>query len=172
MTADELRAVVRRSDSLAAIRAAAATGALAVLLPTPFFDHVAAVYARLECTLAATDDDAWPLKLAVLVHEEPPRDAATLLARAGFGDVSGLVERVLAGFGAIWKARTDDDVAAYVRAEAAHLAELLRFEVAHEGGVTAAMIDAARLAGLEAALATWTRRLADPDRDADTREYA
>lgn len=162
MTPEQLRRILQRPVSLLTIESAAAAGELADLLPTPFFAHVAAVYARLELT-AGGASDVWPLKLAVLVHEEPPERARAMLVRAGFADVSELIGRVLTGFGAIWKVDTPEEIATFVRSEARHLAELLRFEVAHEGAATPAMRRAAEIAGLAAELDRWTRRQCEGD---------
>ena len=62
-------------------------------------------------------------------------------------------------FGAIWKVRDAAALAEYVREHASVLRGLLLFEIAHEGQATAAMAEAAALAGLSADFARWQRRL-------------
>jgi len=159
MTPEDLRRLLQRPASLDAIRAAATSGKLASILRTPFFDHITDVYARLERT-AADSAEAWPLKLAVLVHEEPPARAAELVARAGFSDVSDVVLDVLRGFGAVWKPGNALEVEAYVRAHTGQLTSLLLFELAHEGTPTPSMRLAADAAGLTAEFEGWVSRLA------------
>jgi len=158
MTPAELRNVLQQPASLEAIRAAAASGDLAKFVPTPFFDHIADVYARLE-RIVAGSPESWALKLVALVHEEPPARAADLVARAGFADVSDLVLHVLDGFGAVWKVRRHAQLELYVRAHRTHLASLLLFELAHEGTPTASMRSAAQAAGLMVEFQRWTTQL-------------
>lgn len=158
MTSEELRRVLQEPASLEAIRVAAASGDLARILSTPFFDHIAEVYARLE-RIATGSLEAWPLKLVVLVHEEPPARAAELVGGAGFSEARDLVLRVLDGFGGVWKVRNDSEMEAYVRAHGPGLASLLLFELAHEGAATASMQSAARAAGLAATFQRWLGRL-------------
>ncbi len=158
MTPEELRKVLQQPASLEAIRAAAASGDLANILPTRFFDHIADVYARLERIVSASPE-AWPLKLVVLVHEEPPARAAELVSCVGFPDVSDLVFHILSGFGAVWKVRNDAQLELYVRAHRADLASLLLFELAHEGIPTASMRSAARAAGLVVEFQRWITML-------------
>lgn len=159
MTSADLRELLRQGNSLSKVRAAAASGGLARILPTPFFDHVADVYARLErvCEVA----DCWPLKLAVLVHEEPLQRIPGLLDHCGCSDVEAIVCDVLGGFGALWKARDRSELEGYVRSHRDHLERLLLFELAHEGTATPPMVQAAQLAGPTIAreFAEWSVRL-------------
>ena len=159
-----LRQLLSQRGSYPIIAAAAASGRLP-RLPVTLFEHVGDVYRRVET--AAGDDFARiaHLRMAALVHEEPPESLPEILDAAGVSDLAPTVVAVIDGFGRIWKVRTAADLRPYVEAGGPQLASILLFEVAHEGRSTAAMERAAELGGLQAALTSWTARLAEsPDR--------
>ena len=127
MTAAERRSL-RRIRALVAGRA--------------YFAHVADVYGRVE-RLTQRDPGAWPLKVAALVHEEPRADVRAALGTAGRSGVADRVLAVLDGFGAVWK----PGVEAWVQRHRRSVADVVRFELAHEGRPAARMRDAAALGG-------------------------
>jgi hypothetical protein len=130
----------------------------------PLFEHIAAVYHRLE-RLAGVDDSTslGELRLAVLFHEEPPDRLPSLLVEAGFADLAPAILDVIGGFGQLWKANTDHEMVAYVAAHKAHLPALLLFELAHEGRATPQMERAAEIADLALDFDRWAARLSTRD---------
>ena len=157
--ASSLASLLALPGSYPAIVAAAASRRLpgfAVRL----FDHVGDVYRRVE--IAAADDapDVVALRLAALVHEEPPPSLPGLLADAGMGGLSGCACAVVGAFGEVWKARSDAQLRRYVEAHGRRLAPILLFEVAHEGRAIPPMERAAEVGGLRAELRSWLERLA------------
>lgn len=156
----DLRRWLERPGSYAEIAAAAEHGALPALAGR-LFAHIGDVYGRLEIAAGRDFDAIERLRLTVLVHEAPPCTLEPLLAELDHAGDAADVTAVIAGFGAIWQTRTDDDVARYVAAHRAHLAALLLFEVAHEGRPAANMSRAADLGGMRAAFERWAGRLAD-----------
>ena len=124
------------------------------------FEHVAAVYHRLE-RLAAANHAAsiTEMRLAVLFHEEPTDRLPSLLGEAGFPDFAPAVVGVIGGFGQLWKAKTDQEMVAYVAAHKANLPALLLFELAHEGRATPQMERAAEIADLSVDFNRWVARL-------------
>ena len=66
-------------------------------------DHIGAVYRRLETAADPDFDGLAAVRLAVLVHEEPPASLPRLLAWAGLSDYEETVRGVIGGFGAVWK---------------------------------------------------------------------
>ena len=153
-----LRRLLSQRGSYPTIAAAVASRQLP-RFPVRLFDHVGDVYRRVET--AAADDCAVlaRLRLAALVHEEPLESIPKLLDAAGLSDFAPTVVAVTRGFGSIWKIRTEDDLRAWVEANSAHLAEILLFEVAHEGRPTVLMERAAAVGGLQSALTSWAARL-------------
>ena len=154
-----LRRLLDRAGSYPVIRAAAASGQLNDMLPVKLFEHIGAVYQRLETAADPDSDGLAALRLAVLVHEEPPESLRRPLAGAGLSDLEETVGSVTGGFGAIWKVKPDREIADYVARHSAHLAALLLFELAHEGGATPEMERAAEFAGLGASFRRWGARL-------------
>jgi hypothetical protein len=86
---------------------------------------------------AALDDLRDELVAAVVVHED----------------------RAPAGFGEVWRVRTEADADALVARHGGRVRALLLFEVAHEGSPTEAMRMVARRAGLEDELDGWLLRM-------------
>jgi hypothetical protein len=86
------------------------------------------------------------------VHEEPHESLAKLLGSADLLDFLPTVAAVTAGFGRVWKVRTEDRP---------HLAAILLFELAHEGQATPQMERAAELGGLQLDFECWAARLAE-----------
>jgi hypothetical protein len=124
------------------------------------FGHIGDVYRRVE---AAADPDfagIEALRLAALVHEEPPESLPKLLGSAGVLDLAPTVVAVTGGFGRIWKIRTEGDLRDYVEVNRPHLASILLFELAHEGRSIPEMEGAAEVGGLQATLTCWAERLA------------
>jgi len=99
------------------------------------------------------------MRLAVLLHEEPPERVPALLEREGFTSAAPLVTAVIAAFGGLWKLACDEEAADYIRAHGAYLELLLLFELVHEGAPTSWMKRIAGLAGVESRFETWVRRL-------------
>ncbi len=123
-------------------------------------DHVRAVYERLELAAGDEHELAIPLRLAVLVHEEPPARLRALLDRLGVSDLAPIVTAVIAAFGQLWKLSSDQDAVAFVvDGHRGCLDALLLFELAHEGASTASMWRIACRAGLERRFARWVSRL-------------
>ena len=119
--------------------------------------HVDAVLVRIEA-LADDAEDARALKLAALAHELEPAVAASLLARLGVEpDAARLVGEIMASFWAadLWRAGPD----AWVRRAGSSARLSLLFEAAHEGTVTAGMVAAAGLVGLQTEAESWRIRL-------------
>jgi hypothetical protein len=156
---ESLRTLLSRRGSYPTIAAAAASGRLP-RLAVRLFEHVGDVYTRVE--IAADPDFAQiaELRLAALVHEEPPAAVPEVLDAAGLGDFAPTVLAVVGGFGRIWKARSEADLRDFVRTNAQHLAAILLFELAHEGQRIPRGERAAELGGLRAAVQRWTVRLA------------
>ena len=119
--------------------------------------HIDGVVARVA-RAAAGEPHGPALRAAALVHEEAPARFPTRLA-ANEAEHAPLVAAIVAGFGALWKARDPDGVADYVARHRAHLAPLLLFELAHEGAPTALMRAAARQGGLDQEFEAWVERL-------------
>jgi hypothetical protein len=135
----------------------AAAAELADVLSGKVSDHIRRVYERLE---RAVDEELAPsLRLTVLVHEVAPDHVPALLDRIGLPDFTPIVTSIVHAFGRLWKLRSDDDLADFVRAHEPCLAPLLLFELAHEGAPTVAMRRIARLAGLERSFEGWAARL-------------
>ena len=124
------------------------------------FEHIGDVYRRVETAADPETTEAAALRLAALVHEEPPESLPKLLDSAGVRHLAPIVVAVIGGFGQIWKVRTEGDLRAYVEVNRPHLASILLFEVAHEGQSTPVMERAAELGGLRPALTCWAARLA------------
>jgi hypothetical protein len=124
--------------------------------------HIHEVLLRLEA--AADDDDPIlpELRLAVLVHEQPPEAIPELLVTAGFSDITPTIHAVIDGFGRLWKTGSEAELADYVEAHGQHLPALLLFELAHEGRATMAMRRWAELAGLAGPFERWATRLGEP----------
>src|SRR5262245_12580365 len=155
-----LRSLLGRFGSYPAVETAVARE-LHHHVPVTLFEHIGDVYRRLEL---ATDRDfsgIAQLRLAVLLHEESPPTLPRLLAAGGFSDFIPAVHAVGGGFGEVWKARADRELADYVGAHRAHLESLLLFELAHEGRATAAMERASELGALKVTFGRWAGRLAD-----------
>ncbi len=158
MTSQQLRKILQQPTSLGLIRAAATSGTLRRIVPTPFFEHIAEVYARLE-RAAGGSPDMWWMKLAVLLHEESAEYLTTMLDRSGFSDVTRLILDVLGGFGSIWKVRNKRDLEEFVQKHRHHLPTLLLFELAHEGTATPSMYAAAELVGIASTFRCWVATL-------------
>src|SRR5262245_25356705 len=160
MDSAKLRLLLGRIGSYPAIEAAAASGELHELLPVRLFEHIGLVYRRLE-QLADAHHLAIiaELRLAVLLHEESLDSLPSLLAAAGFLDFAPTVLGVIGGFGKLWKATADHEIADYVAVQTTHLPALLLFELAHEGRPTPEMERAAELAGLSLTFKGWVARL-------------
>jgi hypothetical protein len=95
----------------------------------------------------------------VLVHEETPDRVGPLLEAAGLADLAPAVSAVVSSFGALWKLGSDAALRGYVHAHRPHLAELLLFELAHEGRATDHMARAAAAGGLAPTFGRWAGRL-------------
>jgi hypothetical protein len=157
--AERLRALLARRGSYPAIAAASDAGALD-RFPVALFPHVGDVYGRVE---AAAADDPLPvvaLRLAALVHEEPPASLPALLAGAGLADLAPTVRAVVGAFGALWRVACESELDDFLAAGGLHLPAILLFEVAHEGRAVPAMQRAAARAGLGEPFARWAARLA------------
>lgn len=154
----ELRRLLSRHGSYPLIAAAAASGRLPDF-PVTLFDHIGDVYRRVETAAGDEFVHVAHLRVAALLHEEPPASLSNLLDSASLPDFAPLVQAVIGGFGRIWKVRTDDDLRAYVEAGTPYLTALLLFEVAHEGRPTVSIERAARLGGLQGELESWLARL-------------
>jgi len=154
-----LRALLSRRGSYPDIAAAMASGRV-LLFDVRLFEHIGGVYGRVE--LAGGDDVAGiaALRLAALLHEEPPESLPPLLHSANLVDCAPTVVAVISAFGRLWKATTDADVEGFVATYRSHLASILLFELAHEGRAIPQMTRAAERGGLHAAFACWTGRLA------------
>jgi hypothetical protein len=148
----DLRVLLERHGSYPVIEAAG-------LLPLKLFEHIGTVYHRLEHVADVGFAAMAELRLAVLVHEESPDSLPGILTAAGFRDFAPTVVGVIGGFGELWKATADHDVAEYVVTQRAHLASLLLFELAHEGRAIPAMRRAAELGGLHHDFERWLERL-------------
>ncbi len=160
MTRAELRAALSGAGAFPLIWSVAEAGELPLVLRTELSEHIGAVYRRLE---AALDEDfalASALRLAVLVHEEPPGRLPALLTDAGLADLSATVAAVVGAFGRIWKLRNERDAVDYAMSHRSCLEPLLLFELAHEGTSTPAMNWVAAFGGLEAMVDRWAWRLA------------
>jgi len=159
MNSATLRRLLGHRGSYPAIEAAAASGALQQLLPVEPLAHIGIVYRRLERVADAHFPGISALRLSVLLHESSPSSLPSLLTAAGFSDLQPVVLGVIGGFGELWKATADHEIAAYVVTQRAHLASLLLFELVHEGRAIAAMERAAELGSLEVGFRRWVRRL-------------
>jgi len=137
---------------------AAERGALrrvrALVADRVYFAHVADVYGRVE-RLTRRDPATWPLRVAALVHEEPRPHVLAVLETAGLSVGADRVLAVLDGFGAVWR----HGVEAWVRRHRASVADVVRFELAHEGRPAARMRDAAALGGFLADFDRWATTL-------------
>jgi len=154
-----LRRLLSRPGSYPTIAAAVRSGQLPDF-PVALFEHVGAVYQRVE---AAADDglaQIEALRLAALVHEVPPESLPKLLRLAGLSDFVPTVVAVAGAFGRIWKVNTDADLRRYVEANRPCLPLILLFELAHEGQAIPAMQRAAEIGGLRDAFEGWSERLA------------
>src|SRR5262245_1515775 len=154
-----LRRLLSQPGSYPTIAAAVRSGQLPHF-PVALFEHVGDVYQRVE---AAAEDDLVQieeLRLAALVHEEPPESLPKLLDLAGLSDFVPTVVAVVGAFGRIWKVKTDADLRRYVEANRPCLPPILLFELAHEGHAIPAMERAAEVGGLRAAFECWAERLA------------
>jgi hypothetical protein len=167
MTRAELRAAISRRGGFATIAAAAAGGELEPLLATDVSTHVGEVYRRLEAGLDEGSTLAVPLRVTVLVHEEPPERLPALLGHAGLAEFSPIVLAVVGAFGRLWKLRNERDAMDYVKLHRPWLEPLLMFELAHEGVLTGAMRWVARLGGVGQAAERWAGRLESPTLSAD-----
>jgi len=126
----------------------------ALVADRSYFPHVADVHRRVE-RVTRGDAAAWPLRLAALVHEEPRGRLRAMLATAGLSDAAYRVRAVLDGFGAVWR----PGVEAWVRLHHESVADVVRFELAHEGRPAARMRDAAALGGFLADFDRWAAAL-------------
>jgi hypothetical protein len=153
-----LRSLLARRGAYSMIADASAAGRLPTF-PVRLFGHVGDVYARVET--AAGDDftGIQAMRLAALVHEEPPESLPALLEASGVSDFAPTVLAVVGEFGRVWKFGTDRALREWVAANEPHLAPILLFEVAHEGEAIPAMERAAEIGGVRAALARWSERL-------------
>jgi len=160
MDEPSLRSLLGRHGSYPAVLAAVSRE-LHHNLPARLFEHIGDVYRRLE--LAADQDfsGSAQLRLAVLLHEESPASIPYLLECGGFSDFLPTVHAVVGGFGEVWKATADRELADYVGTHKAHLESLLLFELAHEGGATPRMERAAELGDLGLTFRRWAARLVD-----------
>jgi hypothetical protein len=61
------------------------------------------------------------LRLAALVHEEPPGSLTKLLDSAGLFDLAPIVVAVTGGFGRLWKVRTEGNLRDYGEVHRPHL---------------------------------------------------
>jgi hypothetical protein len=154
-----LRRLLARRGSYPAIARAGASGRLPGF-PVALFAHVGDVYRRVEAAAADDVPEIESLRLAALVHEEPPESLAELLDGAGLAELAPTAVAVVAAFGAVWKLRTEGEVRDFPDANRPHLRAILLFEIAHEGRATSEMERAARVAGLGEAFAGWAERLA------------
>jgi hypothetical protein len=155
----QLRPLLERDGAYSAIDAASKAGELGQDFPVKLFEHIGIVYDRLERVADASFPTITPLRLAVLLHEQSPVSLPNLLAGAGFSDFAPIVLSVIGGFGALWKTKTEDEIAEYVLAHRDHLDSLLLFELAHEGRATRQMARAAELGGLDLSFKRWAARL-------------
>lgn len=153
--ATRLRLLLERRGAYPAIEAVSAAGEF----PVKLFPHIGVVYHRLETVAGADFEAIAPLRLAVLVHEEPPDALGGILDAAGLSELAPTVFAVVGEFGKLWKIAADDEIAEYVDSHRAHLASLLLFELAHEGSATRAMERAAQLGGLAFRFEGWRARL-------------
>jgi hypothetical protein len=153
------RLLFRAGGCHEAVEAFLATEGAPAQLRELFTPHVRQVLRRVDAAVGEEAHELWPVKLAALVHEVPPADLPGLLESVGFPDVAGQVVAVVAGFGAVWKANGEAALAEYVLGHAPYLRQLLLFELAHEGRPTAAMGQAAALAGVPADLDRWRLRM-------------
>ena len=115
-----------------------------------YFAHVADVHRRVE-RLTRGEPAAWPLRIATLVHEEPRDRVRALFAPPELSNVADRVLAVLDGFGAVWR----PGIEAWVQRHRASVADVVRFELAHEGRPAARMRDAAELGGFLADFDRW-----------------
>ena len=164
MDRGELRRVLERADAYPCFEVAFAAGELQRILPTRLSGHIKVVYRRLEWIAEPAGPALAALRLAILVHEEPPESLPAILAAAGLSDLGPTVLGVVSGFGALWKITRDHDIADYVAAHKAHLAALLLFELAHEGQPTPGMERAAELGHLRGSFDVWANRLSSETR--------
>jgi hypothetical protein len=154
-----LRRLLSQRDSYARIAAKSAAGRLP-RFPVALFGHIGDVYRRVE-TAGHDFGRIRELRLTTLVHEEPHESLAKLLGSADLLDFWPTVAAVTAGFGRVWKVRTEDELRHYVEVTRPDLAAILLFERAHEGQATPQMERAAELGGLQLAFECWVERLAE-----------
>ena len=112
-----------------------------------------------DLRLAVAADDSDPilpnLRLAVLVHEQPPEAIPEVLATTSFAAAAPTIHAVISGFGRLWKVRSDAELADFGE-EHGHLLAL-----AHEGRATTAMRRVAELAGFAESFERWAARLGE-----------
>jgi len=154
----ELRRLLMMPNCYEAVTVLFASGTGSATLRDLITPHILEVFRRVDL-MVADERELWHLRVTALVHEVPLSLLQILLKTAGFSDVSTQVVKVVSGFGAVWRARGDQELAVYVQERAEYLRELLLFEIAHEGHLTDAMHKAAILGGLEDDLARWQVRL-------------
>ena len=159
MLRGELRGAISRPGAYPSIASADILGGV---LSPEISDHIRAVYERLERTAGDEHELALPLRLAVLVHEEPPARLPAFLERFGMSDLAPIVIEVIGAFGRLWKLSSDQEAVTFIDSHRGCLVALLLFELAHEGAPTASMGRIARLAGLERRFARWVNRLEHP----------
>jgi hypothetical protein len=153
-----LRAWLSEGGSYSRIAHAATSGRLPEL-PVALSEHIGDVYRRVETAAGPDAVGIEALRFAALVHEEPPESLPALFRSVGLADVAEIVAAVTNAFGRVWKLRAEDEFREYVEAHKPYLAQILLFEVSHEGRSIPEMERAAEIGGLQAALESWVRRL-------------
>jgi hypothetical protein len=156
-----LPSLLRRAGAYPAILAAVAAGRLPGF-PVTLFAHVGDVYGRVETAAGGDFPAIEAMRLAALIHEELPTTLSELLDSAGMADLAPTVLAVICQFGRVWKIGSDAEYRAYIEDNWLYLAEILLFEVAHEGRSIPAMERVAGMAGLNVALRGWNARLREP----------
>ena len=154
-----LRQLLAQRGSYPIIATAVAAGRFPTF-PVTLFEHVGDVYRRVETAAGDDFDEIEGLRLAALVHEEPPESLRTVFGLADISDLVPIVAAVTGGFGRVWKVRTEGELRHYVEPHRAHLASILLFEVAHEGRAIAEMERAAEMGGIGSTFKVWAERLA------------
>jgi len=158
-----LRTLLSQPGSYPVIAAALASDQIPHF-PVTLLEHVGDVYQRVETAAGRDFDQIEALRLAALVHEEPPESLPRLLRSAGVSDLVPTAVAVTGAFGHIWKVRTEDDLRSYVESHGPRLPLVLLFELAHEGRSTPEMERAAAVGRLQSAFDCWAERLAPAPR--------
>jgi hypothetical protein len=127
--------------------------------------HVDLVIGRIEALAGEDADGTRTLKLSALAHELPPEIAACELGRCGVGPTAARrVARLVESFWAadLWRGGPGAGPEAWLRRAGPDAPLLLLFEVAHEGGVTPAMVAGADMTDLGNTLIRRRNRLSRP----------